>query len=310
MEIPVYLFTGFLESGKTKFISETLQDPRFNDGTPTLLVVCEEGFEEYDPSGFASPNVFMHVVEKESDLTPLKLGGACRRAKAQRVLVEYNGMWQINSLLKNLPEEWVLYQNFLFFDTTTFVDYNTNMRSLVVDKLNVCELCVFNRFENGGDKQLFHKIVRATNRRTDIAYESSDGVVEYDDMEDPLPFDVNAQHIVIEDRDYALWYRDLSEELEKYDKKNVTFTCMVKNKAPNANCFVVGRPLMTCCQDDIRFAGLVCSFDSAPEKGDWIRLTARIHIKKHKLYNRVGPVLEAIHVQGVDAPQDEVATFF
>ena len=48
-EVQVYLFTGFLDAGKTKFIRETLQDKRFNDKEPTLLLVCEEGEEEYEP---------------------------------------------------------------------------------------------------------------------------------------------------------------------------------------------------------------------------------------------------------------------
>ena len=48
MEIPVYLFTGFLDSGKTKFIQETLEDVNFNNGEKILLVVCEEGEEEYN----------------------------------------------------------------------------------------------------------------------------------------------------------------------------------------------------------------------------------------------------------------------
>ena len=38
-QIPMYVFTGFLESGKTKFIQETLEDPRFNSGEKTLLLV-------------------------------------------------------------------------------------------------------------------------------------------------------------------------------------------------------------------------------------------------------------------------------
>lgn len=42
-DMPVYLFTGFLESGKTSFIDETLADKRFNNGQRTLLLVCEEG---------------------------------------------------------------------------------------------------------------------------------------------------------------------------------------------------------------------------------------------------------------------------
>ena len=38
-EIPVYLFVGFLESGKTKFIQETFEDPNFDSGDKTLLLV-------------------------------------------------------------------------------------------------------------------------------------------------------------------------------------------------------------------------------------------------------------------------------
>ncbi len=314
MEIPVYLFTGFLESGKTKFIQETLQDPRFNDGTPTLLVVCEEGFEEYDPSQFAADCVKVEYLENESDVSPLKLGGMRMRSKAERVLIEYNGMWQLSTLMKNMPEEWVLYQNFLFVDATTFLDYNQNMRSLVVDKLNYCELTVFNRFKPEMDKMQFHKIVRGTSRRTDIAYEGADGNVEYDDIVDPLPFDLNADVVKIEDSDYALWYRDMSEEMDKYDGKTVRFKCRVNaNRAlTNKDTHVVGRPLMTCCVEDIRFAGLACRFPEGTQLSDgrWIDLTAKIKIKKHKLYNRSGPVLEALDFAYCVQPEQEVATFY
>lgn len=51
-DIPMYVFTGFLESGKTKFIQETLEDERFNTGERTLLLVFEEGEEEYDVSAY------------------------------------------------------------------------------------------------------------------------------------------------------------------------------------------------------------------------------------------------------------------
>ena len=46
-QVPVYLFTGFLESGKTKFAQQTLEDASFNNGDRILLLVCEEGVEEY-----------------------------------------------------------------------------------------------------------------------------------------------------------------------------------------------------------------------------------------------------------------------
>jgi len=312
MEIPVYLFTGFLESGKTTFIQQTLCDPRFNDGTPTLVLCCEEGFECYDPSEFPSDSVTLVNISDEAEISPLKLTGHRRRSGAERVLIEYNGMWQLSTLLNNLPEEWVVYQNFLFFDASTFDYFNNHLRNLVVDKLGFCELVVFNRFGPSNDKMMLHKIVRATNKKTDIAYETADGVVTYDDIPDPLPYDINASNIRISDDDYAIWYRDMSDNLETYNKKTVTFKCKVAKKAVNKNSFVVGRPIMTCCEDDIKFAGLVCTFlESDKMQSDcWLELTARITVKNHKLYNRPGPVLEAVRFEYITPLENEVATFY
>jgi uncharacterized membrane protein YcgQ (UPF0703/DUF1980 family) len=159
---------------------------------------------------------------------------------------------------------------------------------------------------------LLHKIVRASNKRTDIAYETPDGVVEYDDIPDPLPYDINAKTIIIKDEDYAIWYRDLSDNLEAYNKKLVNFRCKVSKRAVNKNAYVIGRPIMTCCEDDVKFAGLVCSFLASDEvePETWIDLTARITIKNHKLYNRPGPVLEAVKFTKIEALENEVATFY
>ena len=211
-EMPVYLFLGFLESGKTKFIQETLEDKRFNNGERTLLLVCEEGVEEYDPSTYPSKNVFLRTIEDKNDLSEANLQRLADECNAERVVIEYNGMWLINELFEAMPEGWAIYQVMFFADASTFLSYNANMRSLVVDKLNICELVVFNRMEKSLDPQEFHKIVRGTSRRTEIAYEYTDGTVAYDDIEDPLPFDVESANIVIEDNDYALFYRDIMEE--------------------------------------------------------------------------------------------------
>ena len=73
-ETPVYLFLGFLESGKTKFIQETFEDPRFSSGEKTLLLVCEEGEEEYETIRFAgAENVELVVIDDKADLTEEKL---------------------------------------------------------------------------------------------------------------------------------------------------------------------------------------------------------------------------------------------
>ena len=138
-DIPVYLFTGFLESGKTKFIQETLCDERFNKGEKTLLLVCEEGVEEYEPDEFSGENVFIKIVEEESELSEELLRSFIKETDAERVVVEYNGMWMLDSLYQAMPQEWVVYQEFMFADATTFLTYNQNMRQLTYDKLKSCE---------------------------------------------------------------------------------------------------------------------------------------------------------------------------
>lgn len=313
MQIPVYVFTGFLESGKTKFIQETLEDKRFNSGERTLLLVCEEGEEEYDPSSFSAPYVFVKTVDDPSELTKENLSAWLKENKCRRVIVEYNGMWLLSALFDNMPENWVIYQEFMFADANTFGIYNANMRSLVVDKLNTCELIVFNRYTDAVDKLTLHKIVRGTSRRSDIAYESPDGKVEYDDIEDPLPFDINAPVIQVNDEDYALWYRDMGENLDAYDGKTVSFKgTVVPEKELGRGAFIIGRQVMTCCVDDITFAGLVANYENADKLSprSWVQITAKIQLVIHPLYGRKGPVLQVTELLPADAPKNEVAAFF
>lgn len=312
-DVPVYLFTGFLESGKTKFIQETLEDKRFCNGERTLLLVCEESEEEYEPDQFADRSVFIRVLEDQSELTAENLEKYLKETRSQRVLIEYNGMWMLDALYTALPERWMVYQEFMFADAGSFISYNANMRQLVYDKLKSCELVVFNRFKPNMDKMEFHKIVRGASRRADIAYEYAGGKVEYDDIEDPLPFDLDAPIVEIGDDDYAEWYRDMGEEPKKYAGKTVRFKCraLQRRKIP-AGSFIVGRHIMTCCVEDIQFAGLVCQWDKADTVKDdtWMILTAKLEFKFHRAYNKRGPVLSYISAEECPAPEQPVATFY
>lgn len=312
-EIPVYLFTGFLEAGKTKFIQESMEDPRVNNGERTLILLCEEGIEEYDPSVFASANVFIEPLESEEDCTTEALDALLARHKCQRVIVEYNGMWQLNTLYEKMPQNWVVAQEYLFCDARTFISYNANMRQLVYDKLRSCELVVFNRCGDNIDRMELHKIVRAVSRRADIAYERPDGTVEYDEIEDPLPFDLDAEVVDIADGDYALFYSDLSNDIQKYDGKTLRYKGMViKSSRLGDGAFVFGRQLMTCCAEDIQFTGLVCLWPEAKTlaKGQWITVTAKAAVRWHKAYGKKGPVLTVTQVEPAEAPEQPVATFY
>ena len=312
-DVPVYLFTGFLEAGKTKFIQETLEDKRFCNGERTLLLVCEEGEEEYAPDQFADRSVMIRTIESPEEMTVENLSRMLIQTNAERVVVEYNGMWLLDLLYSAMPENWMVYQEFMFADATTFLSYNANMRQLVYDKLKSCELVVFNRFRPDMDKMAFHKIVRGASRRSDIAYEYPGGKVEYDDIQDPLPFDLEAPVVEIGDDDYAVWYRDMSEEPKKYEGKTVRFRCraLQRKKLP-PHSFVVGRHVMTCCVEDIQFAGLVCQKDDVSDIVDdsWMTLTAEIHFKFSRAYGKKGPVLTYLSHEPCEAPEQAVATFY
>ncbi len=311
-QIPVYLFTGFLEAGKTKMIQESLEDESFNDGSRILLLVCEEGIEEYDPTRFAGKNVHCVTVENEEELTPSLLLNLTKKLKPERVFVEYNGMWQLSRLYESLPRTWFLFQQLLFVDATTAAVYNANMRSLMVDKLNDAELVIFNRAE-GADRMALHKLVRGISRRARIAFETDAEDLEYDDIEDPLPFDINAPVVAINDEDYALFYRDLAEEMQNYEGKTVKFKGMVaRDDALGDRAIVIGRHVMTCCEDDIAFSGLVCNFDRhVPfQTGEWLVVTAKIRLEAHKLYGCTGPVLYATDVALSSEPKQPLATFY
>ena len=311
-QIPVYSFTGFLDAGKTKFIQETLEDPRSNAGERTLLLVFEEGEEEYDFSAYPSQDVFMYVLDQET-VTTKELQKLAKQHKAQRVVTELNGMQMVGDLYSRFPEDWVLAQEIMFADSTTFMTYNANMRNLVMDKLVGAQMVVFNRLNPGQDTMPFHKVARAANRRIDILYDYTDGTTEFDDVEDPLPFDINASVIEINDEDYAIWYRDVSEETQKYEGKTVRFKAQVGLLRKNQdNMFAPGRFVMTCCVDDIQFGGLPCRYEGAKslESRSWVMVTAKITAEKHVLYHgELGPVLTAISVESAAPAVEEVTTF-
>ncbi len=312
--IPVYLFTGFLESGKTTFIQDTMGDKRFCRGERTLLLVCEEGEEEYEPDNFVDKKyTYVKVLEQESELTAESLAEALKESKAERVVVEYNGMWMLDTLYNAMPENWVIYQEFMFADAGSFLTYNDNMRSFVYDKLKSADLCVFNRFKDSYDKMEFHKIVRGATRSADIAYEFSDDRIEYDDIKDPLPFDIEAPIVEIGEQDYAEWYRDINEDPEKYDGKTVRFVgrALQRKKVPHGS-FLIGRHIMTCCVDDISFAPFEVQWEHAEDvpNDTWIKLTAEIQYKFSMAYGEKGPVLKYVDSESCNPPEQEVATFY
>ena len=312
VQIPVYVFTGFLDSGKTKFIQETLEDTRFNAGERTLLLIFEEGEEEYDISSYPHQNVYLEVLDQQT-VTQKELKALAKKYKAQRVVAELNGMQLVGDIYSRFPEEWVVAQEVMFADATTIMSYNANMRNLVMDKLVGGQMVVFNRLKPGEDTMHLHKLVRAANRKMDILYDYLDGTTAFDEIEDPLPFDINAPVITVKDEDYALWYRDVTEEPQKYAGKTVSFKGQVALlRREKEGMFAPGRFVMTCCVDDIQFCGVPCRYPQAKSltPRGWVNVKATISAENHPLYQGdLGPVLTAIEVSPADPADPDVATF-
>ena len=312
MSIPVYLFTGFLDGGKTTFIQETLEDPGFCSGEKTLVLLCEEGEVEYEPQKFAEGGVQFLSVEDQSQLTTAFLKDYQKKHRFDRVLIEYNGMWPMQALYDALPRDWEIYQIILVADSTTFESYLANMRQLAVDKLQDPEMVIFNRCTDATDKAVLHRAVRMVNRRAQIAFERTDGSVDPDDIEEELPFDLSADVIDIADEDYGLWYLDAADNVEKYKGKTVRFKAYVcQTPRVPKGCFVPGRFGMTCCAEDISFIGFICEAKDAArwKHRSWVTVTARVDAKRHPIYEGVGPWLKATNIEPAEPPQEELVYF-
>ena len=312
-EIPIYLFTGFLEGGKTSFIVETMKDPNFNDGKRKYLIItCEDGEVEYYPDELGA-NVSFASFDEEQLITTDRLNAMQKRAGADIVLVEYNGMWKLDSLYNALPQNWMVYQEIFLCDSTTAEMYNANMRSLMVDKLTSCEMVVFNRTTEKTDKLPLHKLVRGISRKANICYEDTSGEIEFDQIEDPLPFDINAELIDIKDDDFAIFYRDMTEDFSKYDGKNIRFKGIVAlDPSLPKGSYAIGRHIMTCCADDIAYRGVVAKGmgNIKLNTRDWAIVEGRITEEFSKLYGGRGPVLTVTKIERAEKPTQEVATFY
>ncbi|MBQ3791791.1 MAG: GTPase [Clostridia bacterium] len=312
--IPVYLITGFLESGKTTFIQEILSDPRNNRGEMTLLLTFEEGEVEYDFSEFSSGDVSFRTIGSEDEMTPEALLAIDEEEKPERVFIEYNGMWLLDALFAALPDNWAVVQEITVADAQNYATYNANMRNLVYDKLKSCEAVLFNRVPGKEAIPALHKLVRQSSRRCNISYEFRDGTTVPDEIEDPLPYDLSSPVVKIEDRDYAYFISDLFDNPENYIGKTVEFLALAASgpKFPAGMC-VVGRQLMNCCAADIQFAGIAGRWSGASDFGEdgvWLRVTGEISVDRCVMYNGKGPILTIRSIKPAKEPEDPVATFY
>lgn len=309
--IPVYLITGFLDSGKTTLLTDTLNMDYFNDGQRTVLLICEDGEEEYDQQQLSHRNCRLIPVEDQTRLNTAFLEEVDRRYQPERVLIEYNGMWPIQILRDlKLPKTWGLYQAIDVIDGSTFEMYRSNMQSMVIDMVTEADMVLFNRCTADMPMSGWKRSIRAVNRMCEIVFEDDKG--EELEVEDILPYSLDAPHITLDDPDYGIWYLDIQEHPDRYVGKTITYKAqaMTGMRLPRGS-FVPGRNAMTCCAEDIRFFGFLCKYDKVRslKKGEWITVTAEIKWEYADVYEDKGVVLYAQSVEKAERPEDPLVYF-
>ena len=305
----VYMINGFLESGKSEFIRYTLEQPYFQTRGKTLLILCEEGEVEFDEPLLKKSRTILEVIDEESDFTPEKLIELEKKHKPERIIIEYNGMWNYKNM--KLPWHWKVEQQITTIDASTFPMYYTNMRSLLAEMIRKSEMIIFNRCDGIKDLSTYKRNVKAVNQSAEIIFEDANGEVN-EIMEDELPYDLKKEHLELDDTGYGIWYLDVLDHAERYENKKMTFLAMVlKPEGFPKDHFVPGRMAMTCCAEDMAFLGFACEYDGAEklENKSWVKVTATLTWEYWADYNGEGPVLHAISVEPAKAPKKEVIDF-
>ena len=307
---PVYIINGFLESGKTEFITFTISQPYFQIRGKTLLIVCEEGEVEYDEKLLKKSRAVMEVIEDEEDFTAEKLLELEKEHKPERIVIEYNGMWNCKDM--KLPWHWEVEQQITTVNGATFQTYYANMKSLVVEQVRKSELIIFNRCDGLNDQLAnFKRSIKAVNPQAEIIFEDENGEINQL-LEEDLPYDLNQAVIPLDNMGYGIWYLDSMDNLDRYLGKTVKFVGMVlKPKEFPQNYFVPGRMAMTCCADDMAFLGFACEYDKAYElvEKSWVEVTATVDKEYRPEFRAEGPVLRAVSVVATKRPKDEIISF-
>ena len=309
---PIYLISGFLESGKTTFLKFTLDQDYFRIDGKTLLILCEEGEEEYDTRRLGRDNTVVEVISSKEEFTTQKLETLDMLHQPERVIIEYNGMWLVSDLEKmTLPKGWGIEQEITCVDASTYQVYMNNMKSIFMDMVRNTDMVIFNRCSENDPLPQYRRGIKVANQRAEVVFEDENGEMN-DIFQDEMPFDLDAPVVEILPEDYGIWFVDAMDNPDHYQNKTLNFTARVmKPRGLGSKYFVPGRTAMTCCADDTQFLGYICKSNAAPalKPGQWVNVTAKAQVENRREYQGKGLVLYAETVEPCAPLQEEMVYF-
>ena len=272
---PTVLVKGILESGKSKFIIDSLKNQDFGDIGKVLVLATEEGEVEFDNDELKKYNAVSYVFDSQEDFTVSKINELIKQHKPHALFIEMNAMWDWDKI--EFPPYLLVEQSFTIIDGTSFKIYFNNMRQKFVDNVKSSSIVIMNRCENNSEFAGFKRSLKLINNNAVILMlDEEERNINF--VED-LPYKLGDE-MIIKDDDFGVFYIDTFESRKRYEGKIVEFNCMsvLSDKLP-PNTFVAGRLAMTCCADDIELVGHLCAFNQPLnlKNQGWIHLRARVH---------------------------------
>ena len=308
MTKPVYVFSGFLDSGKTTAIKGTLRNPRFNEGESSLIICFEQGDVEYEEKFLKMTNAQVLYLDSVNDLTIEKQKQIDKEYDVERIFIELNGMEDDNILYNTgFIKDWELAQTLTTIDASKFTIFMQNMRQFLYNHVVNAEVVILNR-SDGIDKRYLRNNLKSINQYIELIYEDKNGNVT-NKIEDEL-FDTS-KDLDISDMDYGLWFMDAVDNPMKYDKKNLSIKVKYAGKIDEYdNVLIMGRKAMVCCAEDITDIALPCLglHEKDIDKDKYYKLSGVARC----IQNEEGIKMCALNVKKfevADAPKDELVTF-
>ncbi len=275
-EVAVFVFAGFLESGKTTALQGMLLSKREILDGKSIIISTEDGEEPYKTDQLKDLDIDVVEIDDEDSFDQEFLEDLDKKYSPDTVYVEFNGMWDLKKFVgSGLPEGWYFATIFSLVDATTYEIYLQNMRQTLMNPLSVSDVILFNRFSNNFDKGDVRRALKILNSRAEVFFTKEDGSV-----------DNGTDELLIPDEDGVLeigsdlfcpWFVDCVENTDKYYGKKVRFMAMVSSGAGlKDNQIYVGRYAAICCAEDAQFIGFIAQKNECDEveDGDWIELKA------------------------------------
>ncbi|MBR0385121.1 MAG: hypothetical protein IJI05_01070 [Erysipelotrichaceae bacterium] len=303
---PVYVFSGFLDAGKTTAIKESLLDPRFTEDETTLIVAFEQGDEVYAKPFLFDTYSSVVYLDGISELTEEKIVYFEDEYNPDRIIIELNGMQDDTKLFANGSGNWEIADYLTFFDATTLKSQMLNMKQFVFNHVINSFVCYINRCTDQ-DLLFFRNNLKGINRNLMVVF--LDDHKKIINIESQM-FDVS-KPLDINDDDYGLWYIDAVDNPDKYNG------CQIKVKLKYLetvraykNTCIMGREAMVCCSNDLQQIGITCMGVNPDKikKNTFYTITGNLK----SVYDEEGTrtvIIKAEKLEEAPRPEDEYVNF-